>query len=88
MPSPHSLYGLRVILIVSAYFYMNMNCFGMVRVVSSWLRLGLVAVDSFGWMGADGFEWLRMVSDGFGWFRMVCCFISYDFQYFFHWIKI
>ena len=71
MPSPHSLYGLRVILIVSAYFYMNMNCFGLVRVVSRWLRVGLVAVDSFEWVVADGFGWLRMVSGGFGWFRMV-----------------
>ena len=71
MPSPHSHYGLRVILIVSAYFYMNMNCFGLVRVVSSWLRVGLVAVDGFGWVVADGFEWLRMVSGGFRWFRMV-----------------
>ena len=48
MPSPHSLYGLRVILMASAYFYMDMNCFGLVRVVSSWLRVGSVAVDSFG----------------------------------------
>ena len=77
MPSPHSLYGLRVILIVSAYFYMNMNCFGLVRVVSRWLRVGLVAVDSFEWVVADGFGWLRMVSGGFGWFGVVCCFSSY-----------
>ena len=54
MPSPHSLYGLRVILIVSAYLYMNMNCFGLVLVVSSWLRVGLVAVDSFAsWLGTS-----------------------------------
>ena len=71
MPSLHSHYGLRVILIVSAYFYMNMSCFGLVRVVSSWLRVGLVPVDGFGWVVADGFEWLRMVSGGFRWFRMV-----------------
>ena len=77
MPSPHSLYGLRVILIVSAYFYMNMNCSGLVRVVSNWLRVGLVAVDSLRWVIADGFQWLQMVSSGFGWFRVVCCFSSY-----------
>ena len=71
MPSPHSLYGLRVILIVSPYFYMDMNCFGLVRVASSWLRVGSVAVDSFGW--------LRMISAGFGWFRVVWCFSSYGF---------
>ena len=63
MPSPHSLYDLRVILMVSAYFYMDIYCFGLVREVSGWLRVGSVA--------ADGFGWLRMVSDGFGWFRMV-----------------
>ena len=71
MPSPHPLYGLRVILIVSAYFYINMNCFELVRVVSSWLRVGSVAVDSFGWVVADGFGWLQMVSGGFGWFQVV-----------------
>ena len=71
MPSPHSLYDLRVILIVSAYFYMDMYCFGLVREVSDWLRVGSVAADSFGWMVADGFGWLRVVSGGFGWFRMV-----------------
>ena len=71
MPSPHSLYGLRLILIVSAYFYMDMNCFGLVHVVLSWLRVGSVAVDSFGWVVADGFGWLRMVSGGLGWFWMV-----------------
>ena len=73
MPSPHSLYGLRVILIVSPYFYMDMNCFGLVRVATSWLRVGSVAVDSFGWVVADGFGWLRMISAGFGWFRVVSC---------------
>ena len=64
MPSFHSLYGLRVNLIVSAYFCMNMNCFELARVVSSWLRVALVVVDSFGWMVADGFSWFRMVSGG------------------------
>ena len=50
---------------------MDMNCFGLVCVVSSWLRVGLVAVDSFGWMFVDGFEWLQIVSGGFGWFQVV-----------------
>ena len=67
MSSPHSLYGLRVILIVSACFYMDMNCFGLVRLVSSWLRVGSVRVESFGWMVADVFRW----------FRVVYCFSSY-----------
>ena len=48
---------LRVILIVSACFYMDMNCFGPVRVVSSLLRVGSVAADIFGWVVADGFRW-------------------------------
>ena len=68
MPSHHSL---NVILIVSACFYMDMNCFGPVRVVSSWLRVSSVTVDNFGWVVADGFRWFRLVSDGFGWFRVV-----------------
>ena len=78
---------LRVILIVSACFYMDMNCFGPVRVVSSLLRVGSEAADIFGWVVADGFRWLRMISGGFGWFRVVsdgfgrfrvvCCFSSY-----------
>ena len=45
--------------------------------VSGWLRVGSVAPDSFGWVVADGFGWLRMLSGGFGWFRVVCCFSSY-----------
>ena len=64
MFSPHSLYVLRVILIVSAYFYMDMNCFGLIRVVSSWLRVGSVGVASFGWVVADGFRWFRLASGG------------------------
>ena len=56
MPSPHSLYDLRVILIVYAYIYMDMNFFGLVCVVSSWLRVGSVAADSFSWVVGDGFE--------------------------------
>ena len=74
MPSPHSLYDLRVILIVSAYFYMfymDMYCFGLVCEVSGWLRVGSLAGDSFGWVVADGFGWLRMVSGGFGWFAVL-----------------
>ena len=55
MPSPHSLYDLRVILIVYAYIYMDMNFFGLVCVVSSWLRVGSVAADSFSWVVGDGF---------------------------------
>ena len=62
---------LPVILMVFACFYMDMNCFGPVRVVSSLLRVGWVAADILGWMVADGFGWLWMVSGGFGWFRMV-----------------
>ena len=64
MPSLDSLYDLKVILIASAYFYMDMHCFGLVREVSSCLRVGSVAADSFGWV-------LRVFSDGFGWFWMV-----------------
>ena len=66
MPSLDSLYDLKVILIASAYFYMDMHCFGLVREVSGWLRVGSVAVDSFGWVVEDGFRWFRMVSGGFG----------------------
>ena len=67
MLSPHSLYDLRVILIVSMHIYMDMYCFGLVREVSGRLRVGSVAADSFGWVVADGFGWLRIVSGGFGW---------------------
>ena len=55
---------LRVVLIVSACkdvnaacFYMDMNCFRLVRVVLSLLRVGSVAADIFGWVVADGFGW-------------------------------
>ena len=49
-----------VILIVSAYFYKEMNCcFALVRVTSSWLRMGSVAVDSFEWVVEDGLRGLR-----------------------------
>ena len=61
MPSPHSLYNFRVILIVPAYFYMDMYCFGLVRVVSSWLRVGSVEVDSFRWMVVGGFRWFAVL---------------------------
>ena len=70
MPSPHSLYSLRLILIVSAYFYVDANCFGLFRVVSSWLRVGSVEVDSFGWVFVDGIRWFQVVSDGFRWFAV------------------
>ena len=50
---------------------MDMYCFGLVRVVSTWLRVGSVTADSFGWVIADGFGWLRMVSGGFGWFAVL-----------------
>ena len=59
---------LRVVLIVSACFYMDMNCFGPICVVSSLLRVSSVGADIFGWVTADGFEWLPMVSGGFSWF--------------------
>ena len=71
MPSPHSLYGLRVILIISVYFCVDMNCFGLVRVVSSLLRVSSVSVNSFVWVVVDNSGWLRMVSGGFGWFWLV-----------------
>ena len=63
--------SLRVILMVPACFYMDTNCFGPVRVISSLLRVGSVAADILGWVVPDGFGWLRMVSGDFGWFRMV-----------------
>ena len=66
MPSLDSLYDLKVILIASAHFYMDMHCFGLVREVSSCLRVGSVAADSFGWVVADGFRWFWVVLDGFG----------------------
>ena len=71
MPSFHSLYSLTVTLIVSAYFYMDMNCFGLVSVVSSWLWVGSVAANSLGWvvgMISGGFRSFWIVSDGFDWF--------------------
>ena len=55
----------------SAYFYMDMNCFRLVRVVWSWLRVSLVAVDSFGWVFSDGCRWFQVVSEGFGWFAIL-----------------
>ena len=74
MPSLHSLYSLMVTLIVFGCFYMDMNCFGLVRVVLSWLWVSSVAADSLGWVVADSFGWLgqfQVVSGGFGWFQMV-----------------
>ena len=63
--------SLRVILIVSACFYTDMNCFGPARVVSTWLWVGSVAADSFGWVVADGFRWFQVVLDGFLWFAVL-----------------
>ena len=57
---------------------MDMNCFGLVGVVSNLLQVGSVAADILGWVVADGFGCLRMVSGGFGWFWVVCCFCSYS----------
>ena len=55
-----------------------MNCFGLVRVVSNWLRVSSVAANSFGCLVADGFGWFQMVSDGFGWFAiLVVTYIKY-----------
>ena len=62
---------LRVILIVSACCYMDMNCFRPVRVVSSWLWVDSMAADGFGWLVPDGFGWLQMVSDAFGRFAVL-----------------
>ena len=62
---------LRVILMVSACFYIDMNCFGPVRVVSSLLWVGSVAADILGWVVSDCFGWLRMVSGSFGWFLVL-----------------
>ena len=71
MPLPHQLYDLQVILMGSAYICINMYCFGLVREVLGWLRVGSVRADKFGRVVADGFVWLWMVSDGFRSFRMV-----------------
>ena len=62
---------LQVILIVFMCFYMDMSCFGPVCVVSSWLWVGSVAVDSFGWVVADGFWWFQRALNGFGWFAVL-----------------
>ena len=59
---------------------MNMNCFGLVCVVSSWLRVSSVAADNFGWVVADGFRWCRVVLNGFEWFRVVYCLSSYGLR--------
>ena len=70
IPLPLQSYGN----LVSACFYMDMNCFGLARVVSSWLWVGSVAADSLRWVVADSFSWLgwfQVVSGGFGWFQMV-----------------
>ena len=61
MPSAYSLYGLNIILIVSVYVYMNINCFGQFFVVSSWLRMAR-------WRRIVLVAWFRMFSDGSEWF--------------------
>ena len=53
--------SLWVILIVSACFYMDMNCFRPVRVVSGWLRVDSIAADGFGWLVEDGFGWFAVL---------------------------
>ena len=65
-------------------FYMDMNCFRLVRhVVSSWFRVGSVAADGVGGLGGwlqmvlGSCLWFQLVSGGFGWFRVVYCFSSY-----------
>ena len=70
-------FPLQVIFVVSVCFYMDMNCFGLVHVVASLLWVGSVTADIIGWVVADDFGWLQMVSGSFGWFQVVCCFSSY-----------
>ena len=67
----HSLYDFWVIFVVSTYFYKAMNCFGLVRVTSSWLRVGSVEADSFERVFADRFRWFRVASGGFRWFAVL-----------------
>ena len=56
-------------------FYIYMDYFGQVRIVSNEFR---VAADSFGLrMVLGGCWWFQVVPCGFGWFRVVCCFSSY-----------
>ena len=57
---------------------MDMNCFGLVSVVLSLLRVGSVAADIFGWVVADGFRWFWVVSDGFGWFVVLVVMLDGD----------
>ena len=59
---------LQVILIVSACFHMDVNCFGPVCVFSRLLWVGSVAEDIFGWVVGDDCRWFQVVLDGFGWF--------------------
>ena len=63
----------RVILTVSTCFYMNMNCFGPDRVVSTWLQVG-------SWLRIVFDGWLQMVTGGLGWFRVVCCLLIATFK--------
>ena len=53
---------------------MDMNCFEPVRVISSLLRVGLVAANIFGWVVADGFGWfvvLVVTALGFSYVRAI-----------------
>ena len=67
----NSLYDLWVIFVVSEYFYKAMNCFGLVCVTSSLLRVGSVAADSFEWVVANRFRWFRVALGGFRWFAVL-----------------
>ena len=65
MPSHHSLCGLRVILIVSACFYMDMNCFGLIPVVSSWLHVtGGFRAGGCDWFWVGGCGWFQVAAGG------------------------
>ena len=58
MPSPHFFYGHRVILIVSAYFYKDMELFWTgscgFELVAGGLGGGWVVADGFGWFAVLG----------------------------------
>ena len=72
MLSLHSLCGLRVILIISACFFMDMSYFGQANVVSSWLQVaGGFRVVGCGWFWVGSCGWFQVVSGGFGWFAVL-----------------
>ena len=70
------LLDLWVIVIVSAYFCKEMNCFGLVPVTSSWLRIGSVAVDSFEWVVVNGFRWFWVALGGFSWLAVLVIMVN------------